>query len=416
MIIFYFLVLLMPFLNPPFLSRVLSGEVAFKLVGAACVPYAVFHLAVRGSLPPPYFRTGQARLFGLLYLAATASCFSKGFGWRSDSWISYTSFVLLLFIVLSIVDTLARVRWVLLSANAAVALGSLRLIEEWWQFRSVDPSYRVGVSVGDSNYFSTTAALCLPFASLMVLHANKRWEKLFYGACLALSLFGVTLCQSRGGTLAMGAAFLYLVARSRRRLRNLILVSVMAVLLMIFSPSSSLQRFLHPVSGDKASVEFHIIAWKAGLLMIERHPFFGIGLGNFKPMMDSYAPPGTEWSTIAHNTFLEVAAELGLPALGVFVGIIVFTYRSLGGVGRRARITGDKMMCFATLGLQAGFVGYLVGACSISAEYTKLFWLVIFLSMCLPQLYTVSTVPRHPKASPSFVPKLKHEEKYYGLL
>ena len=407
MILFYVLVLLMPFLNPPLLSGLVSNTVAFKVLGAACVPYTVFHLAVRGSLPP-YLRTWQARLFGLLYLVATISYFTKGF--RGDIfysfWMSLTSFVLLFFIVLSIVDTLARVRWVLLSANAAVALGSLRIIEEWWQFRSIDPSYRAGLMVGDGNAFSTTAALCLPFAFLMVLHSKKRWERLFYGACLALSLFGVTLCQSRGGTLAMGAAFLFLVARSRRRVRNLILVGVVVVPLMIFSPSSPLHRFLHPDWGDKQSDEHHTTAWKAGLRMIETHPLFGIGLANFKPMMRWYVPPETSWSTVGHNTFLEVAAELGLPALGVFVGILVFTYRSLGGAGRRARIAGDRMMYLATLGLQAGFVGYLVGACFISAEYAKLFWLVIFLSMCLPHVLSVHRAPQYAKPASKLAPNL----------
>ena len=324
MILFYVLVLFMPFFNPPFLSRFVSDTVAFKVLGVACVPYAVFHLAVRGSLPP-YLRTWQARLFGLLYLLATASYFTKGFRGNIfySYWMSYTSFLALFFIVLSIIDTLAKARWVLLSATAAVALASLRVVEEWWQFRRIDPSYRAGLMVGDANYFSTTTALCLPFAFLMVLHSKKRWERLFYGACLALTLFGVTLCQSRGGTLAMGAAFLYLVARSRRRLRNLILVGVLVVPLMIFFPSSPLHRFLHPDSMAKDSTEYHIIAWKAGLRMIETYPLFGIGLANFKPMMRWYVPPETSWSSVGHNTFLEIAAELGLPALGVFVGILV---------------------------------------------------------------------------------------------
>jgi O-antigen ligase len=409
MIIFYVLVLLMAFVNPPLVSRVVSGAVAFKVLGAVCVPYTVFHLAVRGRVPR-YLRTWQARLFVLLYLVAAASCFTRGLGWNSSSWMSCTSFVVLFLIVLSIVDTLAKVQWVLLSANAAVALGSLRVIEEWWQVRRIDPSYRAGMSVSDSNYFSITAALCLPFAFLMMRHSKKRWEKSFYGACLALSLVGVTLCQSRGGTLAMAAAFLYLVAQSRRPVRNLIMVGALVVPLMIFSPSSSLRRFVHPVSMDADSVELHITAWKAGLRMIERHPFFGIGLGNFKSVMAWYAPPGTKWSSVAHNTFLEVGAELGLPALLVFAGILAFTFRSLRGAGRQARIAGDRMMYFAALGLQAGFVGYLVGACSISAEYTKLFWLVIFLSMCLPRSYSIHGPRRHAETSSKLVPVLVHKE------
>jgi O-antigen ligase len=407
MILFYVLVLLMPFLNPPFLSRVVSNTFAFKILGAACLLYTVFHLATRGSVPP-YLRTWQSRLFGLLYLLATASFFTRGVRWRIlySYWMSYTSFVALLLVVLSIVDTLPKVRWVLLSANAAVALASVRVVEEWWQFRKFDLSYRAGMMVGDANYFSTTAALCLPFAFLTVLHSKKRWERWFYGGCLLLTLFAVMLCQSRGGTLALGAAFLYLVARSRRRFRNLMLVGVLVVPLMVISPSSPLRRFMHPGRTDRQSNEYHITAWKAGLRMIRTHPLFGIGLGNFKYMMRWYVPAGTDWSSIAHNTFLEVAAEMGLPTLGVFVGMLVFSYRSLGEAGRRARIVGDRMMYLASLALQAGFVGYLVGACFISAEYAKLFWLVIFLSMCLPHVLRVQRAPQYAKSASKPAPNL----------
>jgi O-antigen ligase len=414
MIIFYILVLLMPFANPPYLSRIVSGAVAFKVLGAACLPYAAFHLVLRGGLPQ-YLRSWQARLFYLLYLLATASAFTRGGRWNSSAWESFTSFVLLYIIVLSIVDTLARVRWVLLFANAAVALGSVRLIEEWWQFRSFDPAYRAGLTVGNSNYFAITAALCVPFAFLMVLHSGKRWERWFYGGCLAFSLLGVTLCQSRGGTLAMGAAFLYLVARSRRRLRNLVLSGLVVLPLMILFPSSPLHRFLHPAAMDQDSLRFHIVAWKAGVRMVQRHPWFGIGLGNFKPMMEWYAPAGTQWSSVAHNTFLEIAAELGLPALALFVGLLVFAYRSLGGAGKRARMAGDRTMYLATLGLQAGFLGYLVGACSISAQYIKVFWLVIFLSTCLPQLYVARRIRGRADVSPALVPQAVRMEALHGI-
>jgi hypothetical protein len=185
---------------------------------------------------------------------------------------------------------------------------------------------------------------------------------------------------------------------------------------MVFFPSSPLHRFLHPDSQAKDSTQYHIIAWKAGLRMIKTHPLFGVGLGNFKRLMYLYVPPETTWTSLAHNTFLEAAAELGLPVFGVFVGILVFTYRSLGGAGRRARITGDRRMYLATVGLQAGFVGYLVGACFVSVQYTKLFWLVIFLSMCLPQLTTVRSVRGRAESSLSLAPELVHKEKHYGWL
>jgi O-antigen ligase len=387
MIVFYFLVVLMPFLNPPFLSRVISAEVAFKVVGALCFFYAVGHLVVRGGLPR-YFRTRQAQWFLLLYLIAAFSYFTRGV--KGNILLSpftiYSSLVILFFVTLSIVDSLPRLGWVLFSASGALALGSLRVIREWLEFRTMYADYRAGMSVGDPNYFATSAILCLPFMLLAVLHCDKRWKKLVYAGCLAVSSLGVTVCASRGGFLGLGAAFLFLVARSPHRTRNLILVSSVVLPLALFLPVSPLQRLLRPSRSDEEAELARIVAWTAGARMIESHPLVGVGLGNFKPLMPKYADRGTRIDSIAHNTYIEVAAELGLPTLGVFLGIPVFSYRSLETAQKRARRAGNEFPYYAALGLQAGLVGYMVGAFFLSAEYQKLFWLVIMLSMCLPYL------------------------------
>lgn len=402
----------MPFTNPPYLSRVIAGEVAFKLLGAICALYAAGYLAVQGRLPQ-YFRTRQARWFLLLYLITTLSYFTLGLGGNIflSPFMNYSSFVILFFVTLAIVDSLPRLGWVLLSANAALALGSLRVILEWLQFRTVFADYRPGMSVGDSNYFATSAILCLPFVLLMALRCKARWERLFCTGCLGISLLGVTLCASRGGFLGLAAAMLFLAARSEHRTRNLVLISMVVLPLALYLPSSPLTRLLHPRHGDEEAKQFRLMAWKAGARMIASHPWVGVGLGNFKPLMPQYADPGTPIHTIAHNTYVEVAAELGLPTLGVFLAIPVFSYLSLERVRKRSRRAGREFPHYAALGLQAGLVGYMVGAFFLSAEYQKLFWLVIMLSMCLPYLrFRRAGMPLNPMAEERLVEPLGERE------
>lgn len=389
MILFYFLVLLMPFLYPPFLSRIISADVAFKVVGLACLPYALYRIASRGGFPA-YFRTWQARLFVLFYAIAAISHVRNILEWHffSSTFTTLTSFLVLFFITLAVVDSLPRLRGVLFAASVAVALGSVRVIEEYLR-----TGERAGMTVGDSNYFATSAVLVVPVALLMVMHNKKRWERLGYGACLAVSLVGITVCASRGGFLALAAASMYLLSQFRHRIRNLLLIGLVVVPLLLFLPVSPLQRFLHPTYSDRESTAFHLLAWKAGLGMINAHPLFGVGLGRFKPMMPFYEPglalyaPGVK--SIGHNSYLEVAAELGLPTLGVFVGILFFSCRSLGRARKRARQARNRPLYCTALGLQAGLVGYMVGAASISAEYQKLLWLAIMLSICLPSFVRV---------------------------
>ncbi|HEU5334628.1 MAG TPA: O-antigen ligase family protein, partial [Terriglobales bacterium] len=152
---------------------------------------------------------------------------------------------------------------------------------------------------------------------------------------------------------------------------------------LLLLPSSPLQRFIHPKYSDIAGKKDRLIAWKAGLRMVEAHPVTGIGVGEFKPQMQRYADRGVGFSSIAHNTYLEVAAETGLPTFAVFLALVFLTYRGFGKARRRTAESGPPLVHMAALGLQAGFVGYVVGAFFLSAEYQKMFWMWIFLSMCM---------------------------------
>jgi O-antigen ligase len=378
MIFFYILASMATFLHTPILSKFLPDSITFKALGGMCIVYAIFRCWSR-STTPRFFYSRQSRLFLLLYVIAFASCLMEGSFW---TFLVYTDFMLLLFVTLCVVDSLRRLSWVLFSAVAGLAYGSVHVIAEWVHSRG----YRAGLSVGDGNYFATSAVLCLPFVFLAVLHCEKRWKRLFYGGCLGVSVLGITLCASRGGFLALAAALLFLVARSPHRARNLLLISVVVLPLALFLPVSPLHRLLYPNRIDKSNSQNRIWAWKAGARMIADHPLLGVGLGRFKPLMPQYADKGTTTDTIAHNTYIEVAAELGLPTLLVFLGIPFFSYRSLEKARRQAQSFGRQFAHDAALGLQAGLVGYMVGAFFLSAEYQKLFWLVIMLSMSLPRL------------------------------
>jgi O-antigen ligase len=124
-------------------------------------------------------------------------------------------------------------------------------------------------------------------------------------------------------------------------------------------------------------------ALRGGLRMVADNPLTGVGLGNFKNALPDYVD--LEGSSLAHNTYLEVAAELGIPALIAFSIVIVAALRSLERSARVARLMGDQYLHDLALGLQAGLAGYLVGATFLSAQHEKFFWLVMFLSITVEQ-------------------------------
>lgn len=388
MMLFYLLVGVMPLSQHHIWGAMVGEATVFKYLGAFCVLYAVIHLATRRNFPP-FFATWQARLFVVFFLIATTSYLAHYIPkpWESSPFLSYVSFLLLLFVTLTVVDSPRRLRWVLLVAIGSVAFASLYMIREWQKAYPVHGfSYRPGWVVGDPNYFTISALLTLPLAFYMMLERRSLWERWFCLGCLIVTLVAVTLGASRGGFLGLVAAFLFVVWRSRRRPRNLALVSASLLALSFASPVSPVKRLLHPARSDVEAEESRLVAWHAGLCMIRAHPFTGIGLGNFKILMPLYGGPGAKVDSIAHNAYVEIAAEMGIPALLIFLAMLYFSHRTLQQVSRRQQVSGRKLLRQAAFGIQGGLLGSAVALFFVSGQYQKLLWLMVFLSMCLPGL------------------------------
>jgi O-antigen ligase len=60
--------------------------------------------------------------------------------------------------------------------------------------------------------------------------------------------------------------------------------------------------------------------WRASVASIREHPLLGVGIGNFPVVLEQHVTLARAGSS-AHNVWLHVAAEMGVPALLLFIGI-----------------------------------------------------------------------------------------------
>ena len=97
--------------------------------------------------------------------------------------------------------------------------------------------------------------------------------------------------------------------------------------------------------------------------------------------MPKYSDPGEKVVSIAHNIFIEVAAELGIPALIVFVAFFIACVLGLGRVKKMA--AAPEIVRGAAGALQAGVLGFCVAGCFVSAEYQKTTWMGLALVPCI---------------------------------
>ena len=139
------------------------------------------------------------------------------------------------------------------------------------------------------------------------------------------------------GAIAYGILLLYL---TRRRIRVLVIITVVAAIGLAFAPARVLNRLrlwtgdaTHATSSDDMS------AIESGLTRMEllkrsisetiAHPLLGVGPGQFPVAVSEEAKARDEWSQwlVTHNSYTEVSSECGIPAFICYMAIIVACFR-----------------------------------------------------------------------------------------
>jgi len=205
----------------------------------------------------------------------------------------------------------------------------------------------------------------------------------------------IILTGSRGGFVGLVSAGVLFVYR-RRGLGAAVGVLALLVITVIAVPTELSNRALSTITGDvsgrssaeqtelKVSNAAHVGLFWAALRMIAENPVMGVGPLNFKDLSTTYT--GLPTANIAHNMFLEIGAEMGLPVLVIFILILTSTFRDLGlAVRTRGTAPAQELAGWAE-GLRSGLAGYVVSGCFISAEYEKILWIAVFLSIVVGDL------------------------------
>ena len=121
------------------------------------------------------------------------------------------------------------------------------------------------------------------------------------------------------------------------------------------------------------------------LYLAIRHPLLGIGMGNYQPEM-SYR------GLVTHNSYTQVAAEMGAAALVAYTLFIVTPLRKLGQVARETFETrSNSHYYYLAVGLQASLLGYMVSSFFLSVAYVWYVYYLVAFAVCLRRLYEAET-------------------------
>ena len=196
--------------------------------------------------------------------------------------------------------------------------------------------YRIGLALVNNTALSAFMALLIPPAMTIVLATRDREVRT--GMTLWLIAAGgiILLSLSRGGFVALGVSLPLLLLGSTRDPRfrrwwsaftskrgRTVLVGIVGVGLVVVVGVGLLlaSRLAEHRSGDAVRMDL----WRSAGAMFLDHPLTGVGPGVYGIELRAYRNPRLARDHVmsAHNLYLNIAAEMGIPGFLVAVWVIL---------------------------------------------------------------------------------------------
>jgi len=208
--------------------------------------------------------------------------------------------------------------------------------------------------------------------SIITHHASRltRWFPILVIVAFLFSLATLALTQSRGGILGAAIGLLAVAIWRDRRWAWLVLVGVLGVLALVaLGYGNTLVDFLLRMDAKSGTLASRIEVWQRGVMMVRDFPLTGIGIGTYNTvahlMYPFFIAAPEEVVAHAHNNFLQVAVDFGIPGLLAWVGLLVGWlvglvrgYRATNDLGVRALLAGIGfgMLAHQIFGLTDAFI------------------------------------------------------------
>jgi O-antigen ligase len=184
-------------------------------------------------------------------------------------------------------------------------------------------------------------------------------KRSFYSLALAFAgLLLLYLTRCRGPVVALVAS-LGILALYKRWFKLLGLGLIVFLAMIAMSPRHVIIH--QDAEGKEQSIVERFELWKRALHVIEAKPLTGTGINTYNVAHEKYDKTGN-WRVrgyYAHNGYLQMAAEIGLPGVFFFLLFIFIFFRKILGGMRAVRGSPEE---YARLGILTGISAFLIYA------------------------------------------------------
>jgi O-antigen ligase len=247
----------------------------------------------------------------------------------------------------------------------------------------------VGGIFGNPNDLATSLDLLIPIAVGLALTSGFVM-RLFFLACAGVLSVGVVTTFSRGGFLGLVAVGSFLLWKISRKNRLIAAGAAAAALFVLLAAAPGgygdrLFTILHTAGDKTGSAQERQEILKRAIVVAARHPIIGVGMNNFH--IYSYK------ERVAHNSYLEISAELGLGGLIAYLILIFSPMRSLKRIEAQTSLSPEQSvgreLHLLSVAVQGAMIAYIVCSAFTSIEYLWYLYYPVAFAVALQKLCPV---------------------------
>lgn len=246
---------------------------------------------------------------------------------------------------------------------------------------------RISAGFGDPNFTGFTFNVGLAMALAWFATAETRARRIMAAATALLLVAGIGRTVSIGGLVGMVVILLLAYWRMARfagpRRWGLVLLSAGALAVIVAVAGGVYMMRMHQqVAQSQVALSSlgteRLNLTVGGLRMGWAHPLLGVGAANTDEFMPRYLltlidNPYQE----AHNGFIDVMDESGVPALLLFLLIVLLVVRLANAAQRHLRKIGERTQYLVREGGYLALIATLVQSLALGTQRNPHFWFVI---------------------------------------
>lgn len=342
--------------------------------------------------------------------------------WRGGAFqgaLAFAKVVAIVLVIVLAVRTAKRLRWLVFTQTAALAVVAAVSVVKGRMAAGRLEGVLNG-SFSNSNDLALGIAITLPLCLVFLFRSKSRLRKVLWALAMLVMVYAIYLTQSRAGLLSLivAAAFCLWDFSIRGRRRYLLAIVPVTVLVLgllvgqglrnrfdaIFSESNQSQQSAY--ESAQARREIFI----KSLEVTATHPFLGIGPGNFPIISGSWH--------VTHNSYTQMSAEAGIPALLLYVLILWRGFKNTGTIKRIAR--GRREAVLLASGFRASLAAFIVGSFFASVAYEFFPYFLVAYTTALSQVTARESIANQERGkiaaltavSPQIEGTTEHEEAW----